>query len=77
MFQDKDVPQNFMLLGLLDRVLVPLVTHCGAKALAQFFITNVANIMTTLQARFMKVSENIFTVVGNYYNAPGIEQLRN
>ncbi|XP_053349394.1 DNA-dependent protein kinase catalytic subunit [Clarias gariepinus] len=60
MFQDKDVPQNFMLLGLLDRVLVPLVTHCGAKALAQFFITNVANIMTNLQARFMKSNQSAF-----------------
>ncbi|KAG7330004.1 hypothetical protein KOW79_006226 [Hemibagrus wyckioides] len=60
MFQDKDVPQNSMLLGLLDRVLVPLVTHCSAKALSQFFITNVANIMTTVQARFTKSVESAF-----------------
>lgn len=55
-----------MLLDLLDRVLVPLATHCSAKALSQFFITNVANIMTTLQARFTKVS-NAFTVVSKHY----------
>ncbi|XP_060730052.1 DNA-dependent protein kinase catalytic subunit isoform X1 [Tachysurus vachellii] len=60
MFQDKDVPLNSMLLGLLDRVLVPLATHCSAKALSQFFITNVANIMTSLQARFTKSVESAF-----------------
>ncbi|XP_060788690.1 DNA-dependent protein kinase catalytic subunit-like isoform X1 [Neoarius graeffei] len=60
MFQDKDVPRNSMLLDLLDRVLVPLATHCSAKALSQFFITNVANIMTTLQARFTKAIESAF-----------------
>ncbi|TSL34570.1 DNA-dependent protein kinase catalytic subunit [Bagarius yarrelli] len=60
MFQDKDVPLNSMLLGLLDRVLVPLATHCSAKALSQFFITNVANIMTILQTRFTKSVESNF-----------------
>ncbi|KAI5104092.1 DNA-dependent protein kinase catalytic subunit [Silurus meridionalis] len=60
MFQDKDVPQNSMLLGLLDRVLVPLAIHCSTKALSQFFISNVANIMTSLQARFTKSLESAF-----------------
>ncbi|XP_062849596.1 DNA-dependent protein kinase catalytic subunit [Trichomycterus rosablanca] len=60
MFQSKDVPMNFMLMGLLDRVLIPLATHCSAKALAQFFITNVANIMSSLQARFSKSVESTF-----------------
>lgn len=55
-----------MLLGLLDRVLVPLATHCSAKALSQFFITNVANIMTTLQARFTKVS-NAYRILSKYF----------
>lgn len=68
MFQDKDVPLNSMLLGLLDRVLLPLATHCSAKALSQFFITNVAKIMTILQTRFMKVS-NTFTIVSKHYIA--------
>lgn len=61
MFQEKDVPVNSMLLGLLDRVLVPLATHCSAKSLSQFFVTNVANIMTTLQARFTKVSNTFYS----------------
>ncbi|XP_036452457.1 DNA-dependent protein kinase catalytic subunit isoform X2 [Colossoma macropomum] len=60
MFQAKDVPMNSMLMGLLDRVLVPLTTYCSAKALSQFFITNVAAIMTTLQARFTKAVESAF-----------------
>uniref|UniRef100_A0A3B1JQ43 DNA-dependent protein kinase catalytic subunit n=1 Tax=Astyanax mexicanus TaxID=7994 RepID=A0A3B1JQ43_ASTMX len=60
MFQTKDVPMNSMLIGLLDRVLIPLTTHCSPKALSQFFITNVATIMTTLQARFSKVVESAF-----------------
>ncbi|KAL6490371.1 hypothetical protein MHYP_G00007160 [Metynnis hypsauchen] len=60
MFQDKDVPMNSMLMGLLDRVLVPLTTHCSAKGLSQFFITNVAAIMTCLQARFTKAVESAF-----------------
>ncbi|KAI4886986.1 hypothetical protein NFI96_023481, partial [Prochilodus magdalenae] len=60
MFQAKDVPMNFMLMGLLDRVLVPLATYCSAKALSQFFITNVAAIMTTIQARFIKTVESAF-----------------
>ncbi|KAF4089760.1 hypothetical protein AMELA_G00069750 [Ameiurus melas] len=60
MFQVKDVPLNSMLLGLLDRVLVPLATHCSAKSLSQFFIANVANIMSTLQARFTKLNESAF-----------------
>ncbi|XP_076840848.1 DNA-dependent protein kinase catalytic subunit [Brachyhypopomus gauderio] len=60
MFQDRDVPMNYMLTGLLDRVLLPLATHCSPKALAQFFITNVAGIMATLQARFTKAVESAF-----------------
>uniref|UniRef100_A0AAR2IVV3 DNA-dependent protein kinase catalytic subunit n=1 Tax=Pygocentrus nattereri TaxID=42514 RepID=A0AAR2IVV3_PYGNA len=60
MFQAKDVPMNSMLMGLLDRVLVPLTTHCSVKGLSQFFITNVAAVMTTLQARFTKVVESAF-----------------
>uniref|UniRef100_A0A8B9LXB6 DNA-dependent protein kinase catalytic subunit n=1 Tax=Astyanax mexicanus TaxID=7994 RepID=A0A8B9LXB6_ASTMX len=68
MFQTKDVPMNSMLIGLLDRVLIPLTTHCSPKALSQFFITNVATIMTTLQARFSKVKSafesQIITKIG-------------
>ncbi|XP_066538129.1 DNA-dependent protein kinase catalytic subunit [Hoplias malabaricus] len=60
MFHTKDVPMNSMLLGLLDRVMLPLSFHCSPKALSQFFITNVSNIMTTLQARFIKSVDSAF-----------------
>ncbi len=33
-----------------------MASHCSPQALSQFFITNIADIMTTLQARFTKVS---------------------
>lgn len=56
-FQAKDVPSNSMLMGLIDRVLLPLASHCSPPALSQFFITNIAEIMTTLQTRFTKVSK--------------------
>ncbi|XP_051572291.1 DNA-dependent protein kinase catalytic subunit-like isoform X3 [Myxocyprinus asiaticus] len=59
-FQAKDVPANSMLIGLIDRVLLPLATYCSPHALSQFFITNVAEIMTTLQARFTKSVESVF-----------------
>uniref|UniRef100_A0A672S298 DNA-dependent protein kinase catalytic subunit n=1 Tax=Sinocyclocheilus grahami TaxID=75366 RepID=A0A672S298_SINGR len=54
-FQAKDVPSNSMLMGLIDRVLLPMASHCSPQALSLFFITNIADIMTTLQARFTKV----------------------
>ncbi|KAL1271164.1 hypothetical protein QQF64_030180, partial [Cirrhinus molitorella] len=59
-FQAKDVPSNSMLMGLIDRVLLPLASHCSPQALSQFFITNITDIMTTLQARFTKSVESVF-----------------
>ncbi|KAK9971873.1 hypothetical protein ABG768_025216 [Culter alburnus] len=59
-FQAKDVPSNSMLMGLIDRVLLLLASYCSPQALSQFFITNIADIMTTLQARFTKSVESVF-----------------
>nr|XP_055063378.1 DNA-dependent protein kinase catalytic subunit [Misgurnus anguillicaudatus] len=59
-FQAKDVPSNSMLMGLIDRVLLPMASHCSPPALSQFFITNIAEIMTTLQTRFTKSVESAF-----------------
>ncbi|XP_048062032.1 LOW QUALITY PROTEIN: DNA-dependent protein kinase catalytic subunit-like [Megalobrama amblycephala] len=59
-FQAKDVPSNSMLEGLIDRVLLILASYCSPQALSQFFITNIADIMTTLQARFTKSVESVF-----------------
>ncbi|XP_056317923.1 DNA-dependent protein kinase catalytic subunit [Danio aesculapii] len=59
-FQAKDVPSNSMLIGLIDRVLLPLAFYCSPQALSQFFISNIADIMTTLQTRFTKSVESVF-----------------
>ncbi|XP_042616499.1 DNA-dependent protein kinase catalytic subunit-like isoform X2 [Cyprinus carpio] len=59
-FQAKDVPSNSMLMGLIDRVLLPLAFHCSPQALSQFFITNISDIMTTLHARFTESVESEF-----------------
>ncbi|XP_028826126.1 DNA-dependent protein kinase catalytic subunit isoform X2 [Denticeps clupeoides] len=59
-FKDCDVPVNEMLLALSDRVLIPLATHCSSRALSQFFISNVADIMVTLLGRFTKANESAF-----------------
>lgn len=59
-FQARDVPSNSMLMGLIDRVLLPMTSHCSPQALSQFFITNITDIMTTLQARFTKSVESVF-----------------
>ncbi|XP_041924731.1 DNA-dependent protein kinase catalytic subunit isoform X1 [Alosa sapidissima] len=59
-FRDGDVPVRSMLLAVLDRVLLPLATHCSSRALSQFFITNISDIMATLQARFTKSNEATF-----------------
>ncbi|XP_030635503.1 DNA-dependent protein kinase catalytic subunit [Chanos chanos] len=59
-FRAGDVPINSMMMALMDRVLLPLASHCSSNALSQFFITNIADIMTSLQARFTKMNEGVF-----------------
>lgn len=53
--QQGDVPVSSMLQGLTERVLLPLASHCGTKALSDFFVTNVFDIIAFLQSRFTKV----------------------
>ncbi|XP_031440254.1 DNA-dependent protein kinase catalytic subunit [Clupea harengus] len=60
MFHDGDVPVRSMLLAVLDRVLLPLATHCSSRALSQFFIQNISDVMATLQARFTRANEATF-----------------
>ncbi|KAL2085629.1 hypothetical protein ACEWY4_018949 [Coilia grayii] len=59
-FCDADVPVRSMLLAVVDRVLLPLATHCSPRALSQFFVTNIADVMATLQARLTKSVEATF-----------------
>ncbi|XP_032407093.1 DNA-dependent protein kinase catalytic subunit [Xiphophorus hellerii] len=60
--QQGDVPVSSMLQGLTERVLLPLASHCGTKALSDFFVTNVFDIIAFLQSRFTKSSEAAFEV---------------
>ncbi|KAL1006455.1 hypothetical protein UPYG_G00072620 [Umbra pygmaea] len=58
--QRGDVPVPSMLQAMLDRVLLPLASHCAPKALAEFFVANVSDIMTALLARFNKSNDASF-----------------
>lgn len=53
--QQGDVPMSSMLQAMMERVLLPLASHCSAKALNDFFITNVFDIISFLLSRFTKV----------------------
>ncbi|KAM8881271.1 DNA-dependent protein kinase catalytic subunit [Synchiropus picturatus] len=62
MFQQGDVALSWMLQALMERVLLPLASHCSATALVDFFVTNVSDILTLLLSRFTKSSEPAFEV---------------
>lgn len=53
--QQGDVPMSSILQAMMERVLLPLASHCSAKALNDFFITNVFDIISFLLSRFTKV----------------------
>lgn len=44
-----------MLQDMMDRVLLPLASHCGTKALSDFYVANVTEITALLLSRFTKV----------------------
>lgn len=60
--QQGDVPMSFMLQAMMERVLLPLVTHCSTKALSDFFVANVSDITAFLLSRFTKSNETEFEV---------------
>ncbi|MEQ2187982.1 hypothetical protein GOODEAATRI_010272 [Goodea atripinnis] len=53
--QQGDVPASAMLQAMMERVLLPLASQCSTKALSDFFVTNVCEIIGFLQSRFTKV----------------------
>ncbi|XP_061568965.1 DNA-dependent protein kinase catalytic subunit [Cololabis saira] len=57
-----DVSSSSVLQAMMERVLLPLVSHCGTKALTDFFVANVFDMMAFLIARFTKSSEAAFEV---------------
>ncbi|XP_044195297.1 DNA-dependent protein kinase catalytic subunit [Thunnus albacares] len=58
--QQGDVPMSSMLQAMMERVLLPLASHCGTKALIDFFVANVSDIIALLLSRFTKSSETAF-----------------
>ncbi|CAJ1081863.1 DNA-dependent protein kinase catalytic subunit [Xyrichtys novacula] len=55
-----DVPMSFMLQAVMDRVLLPLVSHCSSKALNDFFVINISDITALLLSRFTKSNDTAF-----------------
>ncbi|KAM3592965.1 uncharacterized protein V6R79_002700 [Siganus canaliculatus] len=60
--QQGDVPMSFMLQAMMERVLLPLASHCNTKALSDFFVANVSNITALLLGRFTKSNETEFEI---------------
>ncbi|KAI1889250.1 hypothetical protein AGOR_G00177210 [Albula goreensis] len=59
-FQTDGLSSSRLRHAILERVLLTLIRHCSTDALRQFFISHVPEIMSTLQARFIKSSELTF-----------------
>ncbi|XP_022045230.2 DNA-dependent protein kinase catalytic subunit [Acanthochromis polyacanthus] len=60
--QQGDVPMSSMLQAMMERVLLPLASHCSTKALNDFFVTNICDIIAFLLSRFTKSSESAFEI---------------
>ncbi|TKS87933.1 DNA-dependent protein kinase catalytic subunit [Collichthys lucidus] len=60
--QQGDVPMSSMLQAIMERVLLPLATHCSTKALSDFFVANISDITALLLSRFTKSVETDFEI---------------
>ncbi|XP_075994169.1 DNA-dependent protein kinase catalytic subunit isoform X2 [Genypterus blacodes] len=60
--QHGDRPVSSMLQAMMERVLLPLASHCSPKALNDFFVANISDIVTLLLSRFTKSSEATFEI---------------
>ncbi|XP_019130385.2 DNA-dependent protein kinase catalytic subunit isoform X1 [Larimichthys crocea] len=60
--QQGDVPMSSMLQAIMERVLLPLATHCSTKALNDFFVANISDITALLLSRFTKSVETDFEI---------------
>ncbi|XP_033988441.1 DNA-dependent protein kinase catalytic subunit isoform X2 [Trematomus bernacchii] len=60
--QQGEVPMSSVLQAMMERVLLPLVTHCGTKALSDFFVANVSDIIVLLLSRFTKSNDTEFEI---------------
>ncbi|XP_026183019.1 DNA-dependent protein kinase catalytic subunit isoform X2 [Mastacembelus armatus] len=53
---------SYMLQALMERVLLPLASHCCTRALSDFLVENVSGIFGLLSSRFTKSSEKEFEI---------------
>ncbi|CAG5895668.1 unnamed protein product [Menidia menidia] len=60
--QQGDLPVSSMLQAMTERVLLPLASHCSTKALSDFFVGNIFDMIAFLLSRFTKSSESAFEV---------------
>ncbi|XP_068566169.1 DNA-dependent protein kinase catalytic subunit [Cebidichthys violaceus] len=60
--QQGDVPMSSMLQAMTERVLLPLASHCSTKALNDFFVANVSDIIVLLLSRCTKSNEMDFEI---------------
>nr|XP_046226723.1 DNA-dependent protein kinase catalytic subunit isoform X2 [Scatophagus argus] len=60
--QQGDVPMSSLLQAMMERVLLPLASHCSTEALSDFFVANVCDITALLLSRFTKSNETEFEV---------------
>lgn len=63
--QQGDVPMNSMQ-AMMERVLLPLASHCSITALNDFFVANVSDITALLLSRFTKVCSLILLLLEKY-----------
>uniref|UniRef100_A0A3Q2PZS8 DNA-dependent protein kinase catalytic subunit n=1 Tax=Fundulus heteroclitus TaxID=8078 RepID=A0A3Q2PZS8_FUNHE len=54
------IAKSSTLQAMMERVLLPLASHCSTRALSDFFVSNVFDIIAFLQSRFTKSSESAF-----------------
>lgn len=64
--QQGDVPMSSMLQAMMERVLLPLASHCCTKALSDFYVANVSDITALLLSRFTKVCFLTLLRLGKY-----------
>uniref|UniRef100_A0A3Q1J9C8 DNA-dependent protein kinase catalytic subunit n=1 Tax=Anabas testudineus TaxID=64144 RepID=A0A3Q1J9C8_ANATE len=62
LIQKGDVPLSSTLQAIMERVLLPLASHCSTIALNDFFVANVSDIIALLLSRFTKSNETAFEV---------------
>ncbi|KAJ8280685.1 hypothetical protein GJAV_G00057750 [Gymnothorax javanicus] len=60
MFQTEGPSSSTKCDAVVDRILLMLILHCSRDALRKFFVSHISELMTTLQARFIKSNEVAF-----------------